>query len=341
MRLSGHRVTGLRDAKCTGGAFPDFLPKEMEEVEDPACIAMAKKLQVVDVSMPTEFATGNVGTCFAKTDVPSSPDGHPLLLLHGFDSSCLEWRRLLPELEKQGQEAWAVDILGWGFTQRDESLVQSFSPEAKRAHLRSFILEHIKKPVVLVGASLGGTVAIDMALNHPELVEKLVLVDAQGYIDGAAMTGQPAFMQRFGVNVLKSKPLRMFANKIAYADPDRFGTEDAMRIGRLHCLTDGWDNAMISFMNSGGYFLSERVKEVKKDTLVLWGRQDKILDPKQYAERFIKDIPTSRLEWVEDCGHVPHLEKAASTAASLISYVKGSRQGQEQAAAVSDATSGA
>ncbi len=56
-----------------------------------------------------------------------------------------------------------------------------------------------------------------------------VALVGQGYIDGAAMTGQPEFLQKLGVSVLKSKPLRMFANKIAYSDPDRFGTEDAMR----------------------------------------------------------------------------------------------------------------
>ena len=50
------------------------------------------------------------------------------------------------------------------------------------------------------------------------------------------------FLQRFGVNVLKSTPLRMFANYIAYKDKS-FATLDAMRNGRLHCLLDGWEDA--------------------------------------------------------------------------------------------------
>jgi len=323
--------SGVEAPRCSAGGFPTFLPEEMKEVEDPACIAMAGKLQIAPVAMPEEYANSDVGTCYARTEASAGEGESVLLLLHGFDSSCLEWRRLLPELDAMGQEAWAVDILGWGFTEREESLVKTFSPEAKRAHLRSFIQNVIKKPVVIVGASLGGTVAIDMALNHPDLVEKLVLVDAQGYIDGAAMTGQPEFLQKLGVQLLKSKPLRMFANKIAYNDPDNFGTEDAMRIGRLHCLTGGWDNAMISFMNSGGYFLSERVKEVETETLVLWGRQDKILDPSQYAERFIEDMPSARLEWVEECGHVPHLEKARPMAQSLQKFLQAQAPaGQQQ-----------
>jgi len=303
-------------------AFPSFLPPaEMAEVEDPACIDMAKSLDRLPVSL--SLASGPVATSYARTR-PTTPlaGAAPLVLLHGFDSSSLEWRRLLPELEKRGVEAWAVDILGWGFTDRSASVIRDFSPEAKREHLKAFIDQHIGRPVTLVGASLGGCVAIDMVLQYPDLVHKLILVDAQAYIDGAAMTGQPRFLQNLGVAVLKSKPLRMFANKIAYADPQKFGTEDAMRIGRLHTVTGGWEDAMIGFMNSGGYALSTEVKKMAdKETLVLWGRQDKILPPEQYADKFIQDIPSARLQWVEDCGHVPHLEQPVLTADTIAAFV--------------------
>ena len=238
------------------------------------------------------------------------------------NSSCLEWRRLMPQLEQRNIQAWALDVLGWGFTDRSSSVITDFSPAAKRAHLKAFIDQHVGAPVTLVGASLGGCVAIDFILHHPELVDKLVLVDAQAYIDGAAMTGQPRFLQSLGVSVLKSKPLRMFANKIAYADSEKFGTEDAMRIGRLHCLTPGWEDAMIGFMNSGGYKLSAKVKEMTpKPTLVLWGRQDKILPPEQYVDKFVSDLEEARLEWVNDCGHVPHLEQPQRTADLIADFL--------------------
>lgn len=280
---------------------------------------MASQLRRLPVELGSEFAEKPVETSCAGPG-PSQSEQPPFLLIHGFDSSCLEWRRLLPLLHAQGAQAWAVDLLGWGFTARDPE-VATYSPAAKRAQLRAFIEQHIGRPVVLVGASLGGSAAIDLALEHPDLVAKLVLVDAQAYIDGAAMTGQPKLLQRLGLQVLKSQPLRMFANKIAYADPDRLGTEDAMLIGRLHCLTGRWDEAMMSFMDSGGYRLSARVGEVRQPTLVLWGRNDKILDPAQYAQRFVDDIgPRSRLVWVEQCGHVPHLEQPAVTAQELLAF---------------------
>lgn len=76
-----------------------------------------------------------------------------------------------PLLAEQA-DTWAVDLVGWGFTDNsftaaDESL--KLSPAAKRAHLHRFWQQHIQRPMVLVGASLGGAVAIDFAVNYPEV----------------------------------------------------------------------------------------------------------------------------------------------------------------------------
>jgi hypothetical protein len=153
--LAAHRAAqpGLRAARAS--TFPAFLPQEMSEIEDPACIAMAQGLQRTPVEIPAEFATAPIETSFAKTACAPAGGAAPVLLLHGFDSSVLEFRRLLPELQSRGIAAWAMDILGWGFTARAPAAAD-FSPAAKRAHLRAFIEKEIGAPVTLVGASLGG-----------------------------------------------------------------------------------------------------------------------------------------------------------------------------------------
>jgi pimeloyl-ACP methyl ester carboxylesterase len=66
-----------------------------KQVEDPLCIKMAKTLQRLPVAMPT-FASAPVATSCARTQPKNPiPGAAPLLLLHGFDSSSLEWRRLM------------------------------------------------------------------------------------------------------------------------------------------------------------------------------------------------------------------------------------------------------
>lgn len=105
---------------------------------------------------------------------------------------------------------------------------------------------------------------------------------------------------------------------MAYHDPS-FATPDAMRVGRLHTHMPGWSDANIAFMSSGGYSISSRIPEVTQPTLVLWGRQDEILEPK-YAAQFEAALPKGQLQWVEDCGHCAHLEKPTEAAARILEF---------------------
>jgi hypothetical protein len=71
-------------------------------------------------------------------------------------------------------------------------------------------------------------------------VERIVLIDAQGFIDGIGpMASLPRPLAAAGVWVLRTEGLRMAANRMAYHD-QAFATEDAMRVGRLHTHLDGW-----------------------------------------------------------------------------------------------------
>ena len=94
----------------------------------------------------------------------------PLVLLHGFDSSCLEFRRLAPLLNYE-RDVYVVDILGWGFI--DHSVVEDFTPAAKMAHLKAFVRDVVGQRVVVVGTSLGGALAITLAVEEPKLVEQV------------------------------------------------------------------------------------------------------------------------------------------------------------------------
>jgi pimeloyl-ACP methyl ester carboxylesterase len=117
------------------------------------------------------------------------------------------------------------------------------------------------------------------------------------------------------------------ANKMAYHNVDKFATLDAMRVGRLHTHLPGWQDANVAFMRSGGYSISARIPHVQQEALVLWGRQDQILEP-QYASQFQQALPKCTLQWIEDCGHCGHLEQAHFTADAILRFagVAGSSQ---------------
>ena len=99
--------------------------------------------------------------------------------------------------------------MGWGFT--DCGLAQEWDaplgPKQKRDHLYRFWRDKIcPQPITLVGASLGGAIAMDFAQEHPDAVSRLVLLDSQGYVDGlGALAKLPRFAVMLAVSVLKAR----------------------------------------------------------------------------------------------------------------------------------------
>jgi pimeloyl-ACP methyl ester carboxylesterase len=330
-------ATATASASAVPDPVPDptFVRPDTEGeggITEQACTEAASRMRRVMVPVPPEVAPGGtVGISYVHWEAdpvarerlgPSSP--LPLLLVHGFDSSCLEYRRLGPRLAALGLDAYAVDLLGWGYTQLDG--VGTFSAEAKVAALGGFWeVVGNSVPVCVAGASLGGAAAIEYAAANPDVVRGTVLIDAQGFVDGVGpMALLPVPLARLGVGVLRSVPLRSSANTMSYADPGTYATEDALRVGRMHCLRDGWEDALVSFMRSGGFTPSAQVARLYYPSLVLWGRQDTILE-KEFAQRFLDVLPDPELRWVEDCGHVPHLEQPDRTAGLVLDFLTGEK----------------
>lgn len=307
----------IQAAAAAAPSYPDFFPPEAADIEEPAAQAMMAAMRRVPLHVP---GLGEVHTAYVGPAAPT-PGRPAFVLLHGFDSSSLEFRRFHPLLSRVA-DVYAVDLAGWGFTDAGfgSKPNQPLGPQQKRAHLRAFLKEVVRRPATLVGTSLGGTVAIDYAVNHGEDLERLVLIDAQGFIDGIGpLASMPRFLSVLGVKVLRSVPLRQMANQMAYHDKARYATDDAMRIGRLHTHLPGWTDANVQFMRSGGYAVSERISEVKLPTLVVWGRDDEILSP-EYAGKFMEALPSAQLVWVDACGHCAHLEQPQALLDAVVGF---------------------
>lgn len=274
------------------------------------------------VPVPVPFEDEPVQTACAGPLSPGKKDKPPVVLLHGFDSSSLEFRRLFPLLE-QHTDTWAVDLIGWGFTETgfDRDSSKALGPEQKRQHLYAWWKECVGQPMVLVGASLGGAVAIDFAHEYPEAVSKIVLIDAQGFIDGIGpMASLPRPFAMLGVSVLRTVPLRQAANKMAYFNKELHATDDALKIGRLHTFLPGWADANCAFMQSGGYSILDKIPKVQQETLIVWGYNDEILDPK-FAIQFEETLPNGKLVWVEECGHCAHLEQPQFLCDQILEFI--------------------
>lgn len=287
------------------------LPADAQQLTEDTSVALARQIQFADIS--TTLATSPIATSYVCAGT-----GKPVLLLHGFDSSIFEFRRLIPQLANDAQ-VWAMDLLGFGFTDRTSGA--PITPAAIKQHIYGFWQQQIGEPMILVGASMGGAAAIDFTLDFPDAVEKLVLLDSAGFAAGPAMG---KFMvpplDSWATAFLKNPGVRRRISQQAYCDRS-FVTPDAELCAALHLKMPNWKEALIAFTKSGGYnFLSNYIQKLQPATLIIWGERDKILGTKD-AKRFQQTISHSELVWISDCGHVPHLEKPRNTAQAMVSFL--------------------
>ncbi|XP_071687185.1 alpha/beta hydrolase domain-containing protein VTE7-like [Rutidosis leptorrhynchoides] len=284
--------------------FPPFLIKEMEKIKDPFARNLISRIEM----LPVELSVSKnriMSSCV--TPIVQDTANNPLVLLHGFDSSCLEWRYTLPLLEQAGLEAWALDILGWGFNKLET--LPHCDVESKRDHLFQFWKSYIKRPMLLVGPSLGAAVAIDFAINHPEAVDKLILINASVYSEGTGnMSKLPKSVAFASVSLLKILPLRFYATNLSYNALPFNTCIDWTYITRLHCLLPWWKEATVDFMRSGGYNVSAQIKQVMNKTLIISGENDRIIDSR-LAVRLHCELPNAVIRQISNCGHIPHVEK--------------------------------
>lgn len=291
--------------------FPNFLPASVTKLTEPESIEFASQIQRADIA--TLLITQPISTSYVR----QGNGGIPIVFLHGFDSSIFEFRRITPIIS-QHTEVWAIDLLGFGFTERLPNC--PFSPMSIRTHLEAFWQTKIQQPIILVGVSMGGAAAIEFTLNHPAAVHKLVLIDSAGFTQPPAMGKfliQP--LGNLATKFLSSPKVRQSVSEKAYFDRS-FATAEAQLCAALHLEMPNWSEALITFTRSGGYgYLLDRLLEISQETLILWGKHDRILGI-DAAQKFQQTLPNARLDWIDNCGHVPHLEKAQSTAESILDF---------------------
>ena len=104
-------------------------------------------------------------------------EGPLVLLLHGFPEFSYSWRKVQPQLAAAGFRALAIDLPGYGESSKPRG-VDSYGIPSLVAHLATFISGlSAQRPIFVVGHDWGGFIAWYLAMLHPELVERLVILN--------------------------------------------------------------------------------------------------------------------------------------------------------------------
>ena len=238
-------------------------------------------------------------------------DGPVVFLIHGFASSNLVWSKVLLEVAEQGFRVIAPDLLGYGYSAKPSDLEYTIGRQAKM--VVGLMNELGIERANIVGSSYGGAVAATMALDHPSLVDKLVLV-------GAVTNNRPTrylLMRLFGSPVIGdilsplvvgSRRLLRMRMKRVYDRHSWPMDERRVQARHLPLATRGTHRAIIRTVRRWD---AERISRdahlITQPTLILWGDRDREV-PLADGHRLNKDISNSQLRVFEACGHLPHEE---------------------------------
>jgi pimeloyl-ACP methyl ester carboxylesterase len=230
-----------------------------------------------------------------------SGSGAPVLLMHGLGGSIESWTNNIEELAKS-MRVIAVDLPGFGLSDKPKmNYTIRFYKRCAVQLLKQLQLEQAS----IVGSSLGGQVAAEVAINNPSLVRRLVLISPVGALP-RSFKGSPA-LSRY-VKVVNAQSVQDVKKALSAVDNKPVDDSYAQLVLQK-MSTPGAKEAFLSALAGSAKAprLNNRLNRIKSPTLVLWGKEDYMI-PVKLVEPFV-NMKNCRIVMLENCGHRPHFER--------------------------------
>jgi pimeloyl-ACP methyl ester carboxylesterase len=263
-----------------------------------------------------------------------SPVAPALVLLHGSNSSLHTWEPWVRVLSTTFRVV-TLDLPGHGLTGPVPG--DDYSPGGMAAFLDEFRKKLGLRRFSLAGNSMGGNVSVRYTLAHPDVVEKLVLVDAGGVNHLLPPESQPEVPIGFrmirtpGINRIASFTTpRRFVEKTTralFVDQSLVTKEMVDRYYELLLYPGNRRATRLRAATSMNLPDADRLGEIRAPTLILWGSADRLVPPPA-AEIFHTRIRGSRIIEYPDVGHLPMEEVADRSAADTLVFLRSSPAAQ-------------
>ena len=269
-------------------------------------------------------------TVHYKTAATLPPEGGPtFILLHGFGSSLFTWHEVIDELGLYGRVI-AFDRPAFGLTERPMRGTWQENPYTPQAQIKLLLGLMDKLAIdkaILIGNSAGGSIAAQAALQHPERVEGLVLVDAAILKGGGAPAWTRPFLYTPQMNRMGPFVMRQFAGepgqnfiKSTWNNPDNL-TKATLEGYQKPLQANNWDKALWELTKASRWVrLEPDLPKIQMPTLVISGAGDKIV-PLEQSEKVTKLIPKAQFALFDSCGHVPQEECPVPFVETIASWV--------------------
>jgi len=263
---------------------------------------------IMAMARPQAAATGKDVTVLGfKLHYLEAGRGAPVVLLHGLGGDGSRWGPNIEPLAKDFH-VFALDQIGFG--ESDKPLA-NYHTGMLAEFLAGFMKAAGLQKASLVGNSMGAGVALYTAVHYPDMVDRIVLADGGGFRSAAGASAPPptpeALHRRQLQNSVTRDETREFF-RILFHDKSLV-TEKMVDEQLTLRLRAAFTITKMQEAGERGSLSEQEVRAVKAPTLVVWGKYDELANPAG-ADRLEKTIAGARKVIVDNCGHMPQLERA-------------------------------
>lgn len=243
-----------------------------------------------------------------------------LVLLHGFGANKDNWLAVSNEFDDK-YHLIIPDLIGDG--ESSKTLDINYSIENQTKMLHDFLSKFPNKNIVLVGNSMGGQISLNYAYNYK--IHSLILIDSMGlevensYVNHLGIKE----IEKLYLNVCSIEKMKKLLELTYYKPPYipnsvlEYLAQEKCKLSKLdRHKYNGLFDAKLNLLDN----MSAKSKQVKIPTLVLWGKEDKIISVKN-AYAFDKYLSNSKLVIFDELGHMPMLENPELTANSITDFL--------------------
>ncbi|MBW2147749.1 MAG: alpha/beta fold hydrolase [Deltaproteobacteria bacterium] len=265
----------------------------------------------------SQYATWEHG----KLHYVTAGRGSKVILIHGLGGSWDNWKIIIPIISAR-HRVYALDLPGFGLSDRPEvSYSIPFMTQAVLAFMEKAGVEKAD----FVGHSMGGHVLMDLALKHPEKIQRMILLDAVG----AQSLWEPLRrLTLLGLGLLEQNPewlspgwVKQLVETCFYKPNDE--SEEMVKFFMAALQRPEGQQLVRSFSNAAqgilNYPLAHRLRQIRVKTLVVWGQNDRVVSL-DHAVTLNREISGSQLRLIPRSGHIPQLERPERLARIMLEY---------------------
>ncbi|NEQ29781.1 MAG: alpha/beta fold hydrolase [Leptolyngbya sp. SIO4C5] len=265
-------------------------------------------------------------------------EGQPLVLIHGFGASIGHWRKNIPVLAEAGYRVYAVDLLGFG---ESDKPALDYTLDLWRSLLQDFCQTHVQQPAVFIGNSIGGLLTLMMLAQHPQIAKAGVLLNCAGGLNhrpeelllplrivmgaftklvSSKVTGPFVFNRVRQKRRIRGSLQQVYRNRAAI-------TEELVDMLYQPSCDPGAQKVFASIVTAPpGPKPEDLLPQIQQPLLVLWGENDPwtpIKGAEIYRQLSQDDSRQPRVTFqsIPQTGHCPHDERPEVVNPAILSWL--------------------